>query len=109
MGVPCLMGPGFSPKLILDFPDEMSYLVMLSRTLEGLDNLMYFRRYGRTGWFDRSYYFYSQCSLPAIILHKKFVKGGAAVPHGLVVPRKTFQTRLMNFKLVTSKDFIKFF
>jgi hypothetical protein len=30
MGIPCLMGPGFSPKLILGFMDEMSYLMMLS-------------------------------------------------------------------------------
>jgi hypothetical protein len=36
------MGPGFSPKLIVDFPDETSYLMMLSGTLEGLDNLVYF-------------------------------------------------------------------
>jgi hypothetical protein len=91
MGIPCLTGPRFSPKLILDFLDEMSYPTMLSGTLEGLDNLVYFRRYGRTGWFGRSYYFYSKRSLPAIILHKKFVEGGAAVPHGLAVPQKTFR------------------
>jgi hypothetical protein len=102
------MGPGFSPKLILDFLDEMSYLMMLSGTLEGLDNLVYFHRYGRTSWLGRSYYFYSKCSLPAIILHKKFVEGGLVVPHGLAIPQKTFQTRLMNSKLVTSKYFIYF-
>jgi hypothetical protein len=34
MGIPYLMGPGFSPKLILDFLGEISYLMMLSRTLE---------------------------------------------------------------------------
>jgi hypothetical protein len=102
MGVPCLMGPWFSPKLILDFLDETSCLMMLRGTLEGLDNLVYFRRYGRTSWFGRSY---SKCSLPTIIPHKKFVEGGAVIPHGLAVPRKTFQTRLMNFKLVTLKDY----
>jgi hypothetical protein len=36
MNVPCLMGPGFFPKPILDFLDEMSYLMMLSGTLGGL-------------------------------------------------------------------------
>jgi hypothetical protein len=106
MNVPCLMGPGFYPKLILDFLDEMSYLLMLNGALEGLDNLVYFCRYARTGWFGRSYFFYSKCSLPTIILHKKFIEGGAVVPHGLAVPRKPFQTRLMNSKLVTLKDFI---
>jgi hypothetical protein len=35
MGVPCLMGPGFSPKLTLDLLDDISYLVMLSGTFGG--------------------------------------------------------------------------
>jgi hypothetical protein len=36
IGVPCLMGPGFSPKLILDLLDDMSYPMLLSGTLGGL-------------------------------------------------------------------------
>jgi hypothetical protein len=36
MGVPCLMGSGLSLKLVLDFLDDMSYLMMLIGTLRGL-------------------------------------------------------------------------
>jgi hypothetical protein len=35
MCVPCLMGSGFSPKLILDLLDDMYHLVLLSGTLGG--------------------------------------------------------------------------
>jgi hypothetical protein len=35
MGVPCLLGPEFFPKLILDLLDDMSYLMMRSGTLGG--------------------------------------------------------------------------
>jgi hypothetical protein len=35
MGIPCFMGPRFSPKMIYDFLGEISYLMMLSGTLEG--------------------------------------------------------------------------
>jgi hypothetical protein len=48
MGVPYLMGPGFSPKLTLDLLDDMSYLVII------LHNKFVEERYDRTPWFDRT-------------------------------------------------------
>jgi hypothetical protein len=36
MGVPCLMGSGFSPKITLDLLEDLSYIAMLSGSLRGL-------------------------------------------------------------------------
>jgi hypothetical protein len=110
MGVPCLMGLGFSPKPTFDLLDDLSYLSMLSGALGGsmlwlLDNLVYFHRYGRTGWFGWSYFFHSKCSLLYLQLFctRNLSRGGTAVPHGLSVPRETFQ---INFRQRPSKDFV---
>jgi hypothetical protein len=40
MGVPCLMGPGFSPKLTFDLLDDLSYLAMLSGIVGGFDAMV---------------------------------------------------------------------
>jgi hypothetical protein len=97
-GVTLFYGIGALPQADFDLLDDSSYLVMLRVTLgdlmlQLLDNLVYFYRDGRTSWFDRSYYFHSKCSFPLLQLFytRNSWRGGMAVPHGLVVPRKSFQ------------------
>jgi hypothetical protein len=99
-------GTRFSPKLTFDVLNDLSYLAMLSGTLGGLmlwllDSVMYFHRYGRTGWFGRSYYFHSKCSLPLLQLFctRSFVEGRYGRTSWFGRTTKNFPTRLMKLSL----------
>jgi hypothetical protein len=106
MGAPCLMGPGFSPKLTFDLMDDLSYLVMLSGTLGGsmlrlLDNLLCFHRYGwAVGSAGPTTFTPRFTSLPTIVLHKKFVEGRYGRTSWFGRTTKNFPTNLMKLSLL---------